>query len=257
MGTWSTSITDDDMVADVMGEVSDRLKQGAAMADASSAARRKFKSMLKDADDGPSVWLGLAAIQWKHGRVEPEVLRQVQSFVREGRGLDRWHEDPKALAKRREVLARFAEQISHPNESPKPLPKLVVRAAPFQAGDCLAVQVGDNRFTAALVLAADNSHPEHGKNLVASLDYLSVRPPALTDFERCPPLRKVHGHWQGQQDLLWCLPVGFKKERQRFQLIGHLAADELDVPRCSVFGSWRSVGEQIVLNRLHLGLPDD
>lgn len=257
MGSWSTAITGDDTVADVIGEVSDRLKQGASMSEASAAARRKFRSLLDDRDDGPLFWLGLAVVQWKHGRVEPRVLKQVQEVVRDESGLDRWREDPKRLAKRRYVLARFLEQVSVPNESPKPLPKLVVRTAPFQTGDCLAVAIGDGRYTAALVLSTDNSNREHGKNLVAGLDYLSVRRPALADFECRPLLRKVHGQWTGEQDLLWCLPGGFRKDRERFQLIGHLPSEALDVPRCDLFGTWCRVGEQIVLNRRHLGLPDD
>lgn len=257
MGAWSTAITGDDTVADVIGEVVDRLKKGATMAEASAAARQIFKSLLDDVDDGPLVWLGLAAIQWRHGRVEAQVLRQVQALVCSELGLDRWRDDPKALAKRRDVVARFVEQVALPNDDPKPLPKLVVRSAPFQAGDCLAVHVGDGRQTAALVLATDNSRPEHGMNLVAGLDYLSARRPELVDFERCPRLHKVHGQWQGQQDLLWCLPVGFKKQRARFQLIGHLAIDGLDSPCCDAFGAWGQVGEQIVLNRRHLGLPDN
>jgi len=257
MGTWSTAITGDDTVADVMGDVVDRIKQGATVADASSATQRKFKSLLNDADDGPLVWLGLAAIQWKHGRVEPRVLRQVQALVRDELGLDRWRDDPKALAKRREVVARFVAQVSLPNENPKPLPKREVRAAPFQAGDCLAVRVDDGRYTAVLVLAEDNSRPELGMNLVAGLDYLSASRPTLADFERSPKLLKVHGQWQGQQDLLWCLPVGLKKERERFQLVGQLALDGIAWPRDIAFGAWGLVGKQIVLNRSHLGLTDD
>lgn len=267
MGTWSTAITSDDTVADVIGTVVEQLKLGATMTDASDHARRVFRDLLADPDDGPLFWLGLAAIQWKHGPVEKDVIERVQAVVREELGLDRWREDKRALEKRRAVLARFAEQVSRPNDSPKPLPKQVIRKAPFEAGDCLAIRVPDGRYTAALVLASDNSNPENGMNMVAGLDYLSSRRPDLADFKRRKLLRRHFGAWRGAKDLCWIGPVGFKKERERLELVGRLRLGWLDRRfwlgwldrrlNSALYSAWPSVGQAIVLNRLHLGLPDD
>jgi hypothetical protein len=257
MGSWSAAIAGDDTVADVMGEVTDRLKRGETMAAACAAARARFKALLDDEDEAPLLWLAFAAVQWKHGEVEPEVLNEVQAMWREQRGLDRWREDEKLLAKRLEVLRRFVEQVAVPNPKPKPLPKLVVRQAPFQVGDCLSVRVEDGRYTAALILAVDNGRPEHGMNLVAGLDFLGSRMPTMKDFERRRWLHKVHGKWQGEQDLLWCLPVRFKQERTRLEIVGRLPVRWWHRRQCESYGGWASIGQQVVLNRGHLGLPDD
>ena len=227
------------------------------MAEASALVRKDFRALLSDPDEGPLFWLALAAIQWRHGPVQPDVLEQVGAVVREERGLDRWREDAKALAKRQEVLRRFVEQVALPNERPKPLPKWVVRQAVFRAGDCLAIGLDDGRYAAAVVLAADNSRPEYGTNLMATLDYLSVRMPALDEFERRRWLHKVHGQWKGQQALLWCSADRFKRERPRTQLVGQMVLRADDQRSCNSFGGWAQLGEQVVLNRCHLGLPDD
>src|SRR4051812_10737870 len=107
MGTSGTSITADDTVADVVGTVVDQMKDGATLKEAGDFALRHFKRSLKDPDDGPLVWLALAHVQWKYGRVDAQVLDQVRNDVATGKGLDRWREDPAALATRKRVLETF------------------------------------------------------------------------------------------------------------------------------------------------------
>jgi hypothetical protein len=48
----------------------------------------------------------------------------------------------------------------------------------------LSIRVANSRYTAALVLSADHSTVEYGKNLVGVLDYLSPQKPPLEVFRR-------------------------------------------------------------------------
>ncbi|HEU4590918.1 MAG TPA: hypothetical protein VFS13_08425 [Steroidobacteraceae bacterium] len=249
MGTWGTSISSDDTVADVVATVVDRMKAGASLDDASEFALSRFKRSLKDPDHGPLIWLALGRVQWKYGRVNPKVLDHIHQDISRGRGLGRWRDDAVALVRRRRALQAFFEKISRVNLKPAPLPRFIVRLAPFAAGDCLAVMTRDEKYTAAIVLEADNSRPEGGCNLIGSLDYLSGSPPTQHVFDRRNWLYKHHGNWNGAPDLSWYLPVGFRKERRRIAIVGKTAIRREDPRRADVHAGWGQLGEQILLAR--------
>lgn len=249
MGTSGTSIIADDTVADVVAEVVDRLKEGASLRQASDSALSSFRRLLEDTDDGPLVWLALAHVQWKYGSVDSQVLEQVRTDITSERGLDRWREDPASLEKRRSVLRKFFEKISSANPKPAAPPRLIVRLAPFAAGDCLSVLTGDGQFTAAIVLEVSNLHREYGSNLVGSLDYLSWQPPNQEEFERRRWLYKHHGNWNGAQELCWYHPVGLRRERKRFAVVGTTKLRFGDPKECTMYSSWKLLGEQIHLCR--------
>ena len=249
MGTFSTGITGDDTVADVVGFIADRLKHGADLELASQEALKRFQSLEQDEDERPLLYVALAHAQWKYGAVAPAILKRVQEDVSHGRGLDRWKDNPSLLRQRERVLAAFVAKVAHPNPMPSARPASVHRLAPFSAGDCLSIATRDGRYTAALVLAADNSNKEFGKNLIAGLDYLDASPPSFVVFERREWLFKRHGNWDGEPDLAWYMPVRFRSERKRFAVIGKVALRSTDLKATGVHSSWPSLGAQILICR--------
>lgn len=253
MGAWGTAITSDDTVMDVVGTVVDHLKAGGDLNAACEHALHKAGDLAADADDGPLVWLALAHVQWKYGYVAPAVLDQVRRDIATERGLDRWRDNPRTLEKRRKVLDQFLRKISVANPKPASLPRTISRPAPYREGDCLAVRTESGDYTAAIVLAVNNSEVEYGANLVASLDYLSSQPPTMDDFERRQWLYLHHGNWNGKQDILWRLPPGFRKESKRFTVVGSTRLRSSDPQECHSYGSWTSLGEQILLCRANRG----
>jgi hypothetical protein len=249
MGTYGTSITADDTVADVVGTVVDRMKEGASLQEASDFALRRFKSALKDSDDGPLIWLALAHVQWKYGRVDPQVFDRVRNDIASEQGLDRWREDPAGLTKRRRVLETFLAKIAKVNEKPAVSPRSVVRLAPFREGDCIAIQTSSGQYTAAIVLRVDNSRLEYGSNLIGSLDYLSTALPEQKVFEDRKWLFKHHGSWNGAQELAWYTQVGFRTARKRLKLVGTTNIRSKDPRQSNSYANWGLLGEQILLCR--------
>lgn len=130
----------------------------------------------------PLLWQAIALMQWNYGRVDDAVLARVRRDIESERGLGIWRDDPKGLAKRKRALDKFLEKLQRANPKPSSHPKPILRRAPFEEGDCLAVRTADGRYTAALVLKVDNENPQWGKNLVAGLDYLDEEPPKLAFF---------------------------------------------------------------------------
>jgi hypothetical protein len=59
----------------------------------------------------PLLWLALAHVQWKYGTVDTDILSCIRSDIASERGLERWREDPRGLAKRKAALAKFLAQI--------------------------------------------------------------------------------------------------------------------------------------------------
>lgn len=239
-------------MADVVAAVVERMKAGASLQEASSLALRQYKKLLKDADEGPLVWLALAHVQWKYGIVEAQVLEQIRKDISAERGLDRWREDPADLVKRKRVLATFFDKMSRANPKPASPPRSLVRLAPFNQGDCLCVLTPGGAYTAAIVLKMDNSKAEYGSNLIGSLDYLAPNPPQQRDFEERRWLFKHHGNWNGAQELSWYLPVGLRQARKRIAVVGSTAIRSSDPRSSDSYAAWFHLGEQILLARAQL-----
>jgi hypothetical protein len=247
MGTWGYGLRSDDFVSDVLGVFEDLLKSGHSIADASNAVRAKFRSSLEDFDEGLQFWLALADMQRTYGRVDADVLTRVKSDLATGRGLERWQDRPKDLAKRKKVLEALVHKIETPNPRPKRIPKVVVRPPKFQPGDCLSICLSNGQYGAALVLATDHSNPEYGKDLVGVLDYLATDKPALDVFEGRKWFYRNHHHWKNNRDLGWYLSGGFRTIKNSIEVVGHIDILESDTTECSCYCYWGHLGEQVVL----------
>ncbi|MDP1710000.1 MAG: hypothetical protein Q8L28_00055 [bacterium] len=251
MGAWGVGITQDDTVSDVVGFLTDQLKAGDSLQTATERTKTHFVQLERDENEAPLFWLALAHVQWKYGVVEKPILDHVRSDITNDRGLERWKEDTKSLAKRKAALAKFISQIEVSNSKPSKPPKLIVRRAPFKHGDCLSIVLSDGRYTAALVLNVDNSNQEYGKNLIASLDYLSSIPPSLEVFKRKDWLILSHGNWNNRKDICWYLPVRFKKESERIKVVGNISLERSLPKEDGMYSNWSHLGQQILLVYAH------
>lgn len=250
MGSWGFGVEQDDFVRDVLGEFDDRLKRGASIESATQAVLVQFADAVDDTDDGPLLWLALARAQWRYGEASVDVLAKVRADFAAEAGLERWaDEGPTVLAKRRERLAKFLAEIERPNPKPRPHPKLVIRKPIFAPGDCLAVRLKDGRFGAALVLIADQSQPEYGRNLIGVLNYLGDTMPDETAFRGREWLILTHHNWYGQADVSWYDAHGFRAHRQRFTVLAHIDITESDPTDGVSWKGWSQLGEQVVLQR--------
>lgn len=239
MGAWGYGIRDDDFVRDVIGEFEDRLKAGSSVADATTAVKSKFGGAIEDSVDGPLFWIALADMQWTYGGLETFVLRQVKRDFESGRSLLAWAEDKRGLARRRTALEKFIARIEAENPRPRNPPRTIVRAPRFRPGDCLSIQLTDGRYAAAIVLAADDSLAEYGRNLVAVLDYRSAIKPTIDVFRE----RKLpEGRGAG---IAWYLPMGFRKVRDRLEIVGQVEILDSDLKDSDFYFRWSSIGEDL------------
>jgi hypothetical protein len=249
MGAWGHGIRQDDVVLDVIGVFEDALKSGASLGEATQAVSTRFSAALADIEDeGPLIWIALAEAQWTCGALDPQVLARVQDDYRAGRGLSRWEEDPRGLARRRAALETFIAKIQAPNPRPKKA-RTIVRPPPYQPGHCLSLRQANGEYAAALVLAADHSNAELGMNLIALLDYLSPQPPSLEVFHRRDWLVLTHHDWDRRRDIAWYLPPGYRTAKPTIEVVGRVEILPSDPNASDSYRRWTGIGEQAVLQR--------
>ena len=249
MGAWGFGIRHDDFVLDVIGVFEELLKAGHSVRDATKTVKSRFAAEIKDSDDGPLFWLALADVQWTYGELESQVLNRVQGDFDSGRSLAAWREDTRGLLRRRAALEKFISKIVVPNPRAKKPPKTVVRAPKFQPGDCLSIRVANGQYAAALVLAADHSIVEYGRNLVGVLDYLSPQKPPMEVFRTRKWLVRTHHSWSDAMDVAWYQPVGFRTAKDRLEVVGHIEILDSDPKDSNIYRGWRGIGEQMMNQR--------
>jgi hypothetical protein len=190
MGTWGDSILDDDDARDIYDHYRRLFAQGKGHAAVRQALERDWADSIADPDDGPLFWFAVARAQWEFGSLQEEVLRRVEAIADAGLGLDRWRSGgPRMLARREKAVRQFLEKIRTPNPGPKAR-KVEKRHPPrYLPGDCLAVELIDGTFGAAIVLDTDDRHHTEGFDIVALLEWHSAEKPPPAIFDRRPWIR--------------------------------------------------------------------
>ena len=248
MGSWGIGILSDDTAADVHGEYMDKFNDGLEHAAIRAALEEEFVDSITDQDEGPVFWLAFALAQWECGVLEPDVLGRVTDLITSKQTLDRWEEGGAAqVRKRQQVLERFLEKISQPNQKPKRRRRVKHLPAVYASGDCLAIKLEDGDYGAALVLATDETPKAEGWNLVGVLRYKDKEKPPLPVFEGREWLHLTHHSWKGDKpEMHWCPARRHKKEGAALEVVGQVALREDDIREFNSFGGW-NLGLQPVL----------
>src|SRR5262245_55703169 len=128
MGTWGVGIGEDDFVMDVQETFRDRLKKGESVAIATKMTLKAHNDAIGDIDDELRLWLALASMQCKYGKLDRKVLGQVKSnFKKESAG-SLWGKPGERLFEQRMAAVRkFIDKISEPNPKPSKPPKEINR----------------------------------------------------------------------------------------------------------------------------------
>ena len=243
MGSWGYGIRHDDFVCDVIGAFEDVLKAGKSATEATAAVTSRFGGAIEDTDDDPLFWIALADVQWAYGALEPAVLERVRDDFTAGRSLLAWEEEPRGLAQRRGVLEKFIRKLEVPKAGPARRARTIVRAPKFGPGECLSIHRFNGEYGAAIVLAADHSIPENGKNLVAVLDYSSSTSPTMEVFlERRWRVLGTHGSGN-KLHVGWFLPIGFRKVQKRIAIVGAVDILDSDPKDSTFYFGWDNIGE--------------
>jgi hypothetical protein len=118
MGVWGTGIFSDDTASDVRAAYREYLAQGMDGMAATDKVLHDFRTSIDDPDDGPPLWLGLAAIQSRYGRLELRVRDRAVAIIDNGTDLARFAGKPQLHRARARVLEKLREQLFSPQRAP-------------------------------------------------------------------------------------------------------------------------------------------
>ncbi len=91
MGTWGTSLYDNDSTSDIRGDFLDKLKRGKTNEEATKELVDENMNT-GDTEEEPLFWFALADTQWNYGRLLPEVKEKALFYLSQDKEWERWRE---------------------------------------------------------------------------------------------------------------------------------------------------------------------
>jgi hypothetical protein len=188
VGTWGVGIFSDDTASDIREEWGDLLGKGLEANAATEQLLDEWEPSVNDPDDGPVLWLALAAAQVSTGRLTDRVRREALSVIDGGADLRRWEGSPD-LKRREAVLQKLRGKILGPQKPPVKIAKRQFQVPRFQVGDAFSFRLENGMLA---LFRCYGMHTDKGgtASLVELLDWIGSEVPADLDFEKLP--RRPH-----------------------------------------------------------------
>jgi hypothetical protein len=142
MGTWGIKLYQDDEAQDLKDDYSAMLNKGISNEEITKKLIEDNKGMIEDTDESTIFWTVLADLQWKIGRLLPQVKEKAIYYLKNNGDLHRWGESSdKDYIKRKEELERLLIQLQ--SEQP-PEKKIYIRKpwkCDWKTGDIYAYKL--------------------------------------------------------------------------------------------------------------------
>jgi len=189
MGVSSTAIFGDDTACDVRDAYRELVAHGSLGPEATDQLLREWGDIIDDEDDGPVIWLALAATQWACGRLEERVKTKAVKIIDSGSSLGRWSEngDSKMLKQRQAVLAKLRAQLEAPQPAVKRIGKLPKKECQWTVGEVLAYRLRSGKSVLLHVVGEFGPSP-----VLAVLDWVGKEIPSAERIKDLP-LKRYSG----------------------------------------------------------------
>lgn len=163
MGTWGTSILDNDLAADLQDQWKELLGEGYDPEDISYSIieSAEEEGLLKDPEDEYEFWLSFALIQWKTGRLQSNVKDKALNLLTEKKISEiennRW-DDSKVLKKRLTHLQKLKETLNTQPPAPKKISKSFKQTTVLLKGDLISIRLKSEKYIVLEIIDIDLSH---------------------------------------------------------------------------------------------------
>ncbi|MFC1224620.1 hypothetical protein ACFE6N_12470 [Pedobacter sp. BG31] len=237
MGTWGTSIKDNDAFADIYSEFFDQYNKGAEPHAISEKIINDNWEILEIEEEKNSLWFALGLALWETNSLNPQILNKIEKIIESGEELKIWLDlgaSAGDIKKRRISLEKFIDKLRTNRPKPKPRKKAKLKTPVFSTGDCISFKLDNGNFGAAIVLASDQN-PETAYNLVATTRVNSSTKPTLDDIRNSEVLVLNFASWEDKVEVTWYMPdLYFKNYSMLYEVIGQIDIDfEYDVKNWS------------------------
>jgi len=145
MGTWGTGLYSNDLSLDVRDTYKNQLERIKTNEEAFEATCEMYKECM-GTDEEPLFWYALADMQWRYGKLMPQVKEKALWWIAQGGGTDEWKEKKSDLRQWLKTLEKLKTKL----ESEQPQERIFKRRKlryenPWGMNDVYAYQIEDKR----------------------------------------------------------------------------------------------------------------
>lgn len=141
MGAWGAGLYQDDVALDIKEQYVEVLREGKTKEEASLEVIGQCIDYFKDEDDVIPAILSLADIEWKYGKLMPDIKEAALELIKSGDALKPFEENKREYKKRKEVLQKLKDKL----EGPQPAEKKIRIPRPYKCewkiGDTFAYKL--------------------------------------------------------------------------------------------------------------------
>jgi hypothetical protein len=255
MGAWGTALFSDDTASDIRGDYRDHVGDGLSGPEATDRILIEWQQSLADPNEGPVIWLALAATQWACGRLEDRIRDKALEVIAIGASLRPWADNPKLLAKRKAVLARLEAQLRSPPPAEKRIPRRFRNHCDWEIGEMIAYRLLSDRW---VVLRVIDYHTDKGGTspICEILDWIGDEIPPGERLKDVPV--KNDTRWKGPARFILGRVSERELPRERVRRLGFKLPPAQQRPPRDVQGRqsiwpvsvflWRFLDEQLAAN---------
>lgn len=228
MGAWGTQISSNDTFADVYDEFMELYNEGHDVIEITSKLLISKKELLDAGDDENNFWFAIAKGQWDFKSLDKEVFERVKDIIESQKDIEIWKElgaDEKQISQRQKVLEKFLTKLETEKAKPKSRKKKKILNPVFEKGDCLTFKLMNGNYGAAVILEAIYDTP-YGFNLVAVTDINMKGKPTLDIISESEILKLNFESWENEERISWFSPILFKKDKDKFEVIGNIVVEK-------------------------------
>lgn len=198
MGAWHTSLSANDIYADIYYEFFELYNDGYSIDDITSKIIIENQEIIDSFEDGNNVWFALAKAQWECKELQESVFLKVKDIIESGAEVEVWRRLGAAdsdLKKRQTMLINFLRQLQTKRLKPKLRHKkrMTFYEPVFEKGDCLTFRLKDGAYGGVIVLESVHSSVSPYNILIVATTINQKTKPTQKDFENTSVLV---GKWQ-------------------------------------------------------------
>jgi hypothetical protein len=187
MGAWGVGLFSDDTAADVRDEYRSCLAEGMNGEEATRKLISLFKGSHDDPDDGPPLWLSLAATQFRYGRLEDRVRDRAIRIIDDGTDLARFSATPRLVRARERVLEKLRAQLNGPQRETVNVRPHIPTVCDWEPGEVVGFQRKSGEWIPLHVQGIGESH----RNRYPIVCVLDVPFDRVDDATAHTPMRRI------------------------------------------------------------------
>jgi hypothetical protein len=182
MGMRATSIFSDDTAFYVRADFLEHIGNALSADEATRQVLASYGMETRgEPDDLEHVmfWLGLAATQWRCGRLLDAVKDRALRVIDAGADLELWTDSatPREIAKRREVLGELRLQLLSPQPRAKKIKKVTRERSEWEVGHALSYRLSSGQFIVLRVIDVFIDERRFRSPVLDVCDWIGASPP--------------------------------------------------------------------------------